>query len=343
MYNNLFENKMKKSIFLVIIIVVFLSGFLFSRSVVANNSTLAFTRLGKVKKVKVLNRYPKRIKLRWKKIKRAKYYQVRVLRKRSNNKYKIVKSVRAKKARNNKMIKKLTSGKRYYFRVRACKKKKCGKWSKHKSARTLGPEIEDDDGEEYEFVLNNLIVDIERYDPVTGRAGAFKFHGGLEYVFLEFGHVTDEGKTLPTFEYIVDSSANVYAPMDGVIGRVDYQTDSSDYEITMNVDDNTQQMTIGFDHILNPQVVVGQFVSTGDVIGNPGTHSWDGYGRVELEIYGDNYMHCPFEYFNADLNNEYQQKVWDLMDDWEDFRGMDNLYDQAAMQNYAAGCLAWKY
>ena len=318
-------------------------GIIFAGGIFVSNKALARRRLGKVKNVRVVKRYPKRIKLRWKKVKRTKYYQVRVLRKKSNGKYRILKSVKAKKARTKKMVKKLTPGKRYYFRVRACKKRICGRWSKRKSARTLGPEIEEDNGEEYEFVLNNLIVDFGRYDPVTGRAGAFKFHGGLEYVFLEFGHVTDGDKILPTFEYIVDSSANVYAPMDGVINTFVYQEDSSDYQITMNVDDNPSQVTVGLDHVLNPRVSLGQSVSAGDVIGNPGTHSWDGYGRVELEIYGDNYMHCPFEYFDANLNNEYQQKVWDLMDDWEDFRGMYNLYDQAAMQNYAAGCLASKY
>lgn len=95
----------------------------------------ASNSLPKVKKVQIKKCYPKKIKLQWKKVKTAKYYQVKVLKK-PNKKYKFVKRVKAKKKRNKKTVKKLSYNKNYYFRVRACKKKICGKWSKRKKGKT---------------------------------------------------------------------------------------------------------------------------------------------------------------------------------------------------------------
>lgn len=84
--------------------------------------------------------------------------------------------------------------------------------------------------------LKNLIVDIQRYDPTSGRAGAFDFWAGEteNKVFLEFGAVVGSptgDKILPTFEYRVASDAIVYAPIDGVVTGVTFQSDSGDYEI----------------------------------------------------------------------------------------------------------------
>jgi hypothetical protein len=47
--------------------------------------------------------------------------------------------------------------------------------------------------------------------------------------------------------------------------------------------------------------------------------------------------YCPFELFDLDLALPFQQKVADLMADWENFKGDASIYDQAAM--VAPGCV----
>lgn len=93
--------------------------------------------LPKVKKVQIANEYYKKIKVKWKKVKKANFYQVKVLKKRKNKKNKFVKRVKTKKNKKNKFVKKLNSDTNYYFRIRACKKKiNCGPWSKRKKGTT---------------------------------------------------------------------------------------------------------------------------------------------------------------------------------------------------------------
>ncbi len=296
------------------------------------------------------------VQVRWTKIKntRVKFSQVKVQRKTTAGKYKLVKRVKTKRRTiRKKKVTGLTPETKYYFRVRACRtKSNCGLWSKRVNAttdqETESPDEEEegdeegDEEDENEFVIKNLIVDFAPYDETTGRAGAFIFHGSLERVFFEFVY-TDGEITLPTFEYIVADDANVYSPIDGVVNAIEWQEASEDYEVSINIDDNPYQLTAGLDHVLNVQVSEGDTVTAGDVIGNPGTHSSEGYGRVEIEIYGDNYMHCPFEFFDPTTIDEYEQKVSQLMSDWETFAYDDTVYDEASMADYAAGCNAWKY
>lgn len=359
---------MKKNIFLLLFIALFIIGFNAPLS-----SVQAKKSLPKITKVKILKKYPKKIRLQWKKTNKAKYYQIRVVKKR-NNKYKLVKKVKTKKNVRRQYIKKLSPAKTYYFRIRACRtKNNCGLYSKRvrgktKTENTNEEEVNDDDsengdndndeseeetdedGEEEEeqeeensLVIKNLIVDFADWDPVTDTAGAFIFNASLDKVFIEFLGTVDGDKVLPTFEYILDEDANVYSPIDGVVNSIEYQEGSEDYEIHINPTSDPYQMTAGLDHVLNVVVSEGQTVTAGDIIGNPGTYSLDGYGRVEIEIYGDNYMHCPFEFFDSTLQAEYEQKVTQLMQDWETFKSDTSLYDQATMADYAAGCLAWQY
>ena len=99
-------------------------------------SPLFAASIPKVKNVQIQNRYDKSIKLKWKKQNNIKYYKIRVLKKK-NNKFKISKTIKTKKNVRRKLIKKLTPEKKYFFRLKACKKKKCGKWSKRKKGTTL--------------------------------------------------------------------------------------------------------------------------------------------------------------------------------------------------------------
>jgi hypothetical protein len=38
--------------------------------------------------------------------------------------------------------------------------------------------------------------------------------------------------------------------------------------------------------------------------------------------------YCPFEFFDPDLIDEYQQQIAQLMADWESFKGDTEIYDE---------------
>jgi hypothetical protein len=188
--------------------------------------------------------------------------------------------------------------------------------------------------------LKNLIIDFGDYDPITMRAGAFIFKENEDKVFLEFGAEvggSGEGtKILPTFEYRVAPDANVYSPCDGFITRMFFQERTNDYEIGIRTN-ALSIYTVAIDHITNLTVSVGSFVRAGDIIGNPGTWQ-EGLGRTELSInVGAGGHYAPFLFFDPTLREEYENKVWQFMNDWEEFKGDQTIYDEENMPY--AGCL----
>jgi len=197
-------------------------------------------------------------------------------------------------------------------------------------------------GENIPPVLRNLGVDFAPYNPTTGKAGAFIFENSVDKVFLEFGaEVSGEygPKILPTFEYIVDPNANVYAVCDGVVVEVEFQTETQDYSIGIRPTANSIWL-INHDHVLSPTVSKGDEVTAGQVIGKPGTQSQT-LGRTEImvveETSGGEIAYASFKLFDSSLLDNYQQRVWQLMSDWENFKGDSSIYDENSM--VYAGCL----
>lgn len=286
-----------------------------------------------VDKFRVGKEYKKKVRLRWKKVQSANFYQIKTLRKKSDETYKTIKRSRTKKNVKRKFINKLSRSREYYFKIRACKTKQlCGPWSDPVRAVTLSKDP----------VLKNLLVDFEPLDPETKMAGAFDFNAGYneDKLFYEFGAEARDGsggiKLLPTFEYRVSPSANVYAPVSGTIIGYEYQDSTADYEISIgeSLNDN---VLVGIDHIKNITVSQGDKVKAGDILGKPGT--WSGsIGRVELDIYGIDGHVCPFNYFSKKLEDEYHTKVLQHMEDWETWKYDDTIYDEDSMI-YAPGCV----
>lgn len=127
---------------IIIILCLLCIGFVFD---VAEAQAIA-----KVKNLEVLKRRPKQIELQWDKVKVAKFYQLRVLKKK-NNKYKVKRKIKVTKRRKN--IKNLKYSTKYYFRARACKKKKnCGAWSKRVKGKTKTAELQ----ERIDFLYEDL-------------------------------------------------------------------------------------------------------------------------------------------------------------------------------------------
>lgn len=208
-------------------------------------------------------------------------------------------------------------------------------------------EEEEDDDEEIDTtpVLKNLIVDFAPYNGGTGRAGSFLFELSEDKVFLEFGAVVDESKVLPTFEYRVVAGSSVYAAADAYILSVVYQAVTADYEISTALDMIEFDYVVSYDHIKNPTVSMGDWVTAGTVLGTAGTWSAT-LGRTELMVIGDftptgNTAFCPFSFFDPSLKITYMNKVTQHMSDWEAFKSDTGIYDQGSM--VAPGCNAWTY
>lgn len=196
-------------------------------------------------------------------------------------------------------------------------------------------------------VLKNLGVQFAPYNPSTGRAGDFIFDARYQKVFWEYGVIVSDGqggtKALHEFTYFIDPNAIVFAPADGFITGV-HDQEGVDYEIWIHTDPKNAAWTLNIDHITNPHVVVGQAVSAGDTIGNPGP--WDAtVGRVEIMLAEQtaNAYWAPFSCFDPDSLDVYQDKVWTIMEDWETFKGDTTLYDEATMRDHFAGCLGTVY
>lgn len=320
---------MKKHLIILIISAFFLSSVPVVRAVDYTIPTVNKFRVGK--------QYNKKIQLRWKKIKntknyKVKFYQIKTLRQKSNGKYKKVKQNRTNKNYKKKQIKKLSSGRAYLFKIRACRtKKRCGPWSELLTSNTTTPDP----------VLKNLIIDIEPYNSGTGMAGGFNFTDSYneEKVFLEFGAEVDDGaggtKILPTFEYRTDPDAQVYSPVKGEITMLDFQDDTQDYELSIG-QSSFDTVGVWIDHVKNIQVAEGDSVKAGDLLGTAGNWSAT-VGRVELMLTNTVGYPCPFNYFDEDLKTEYENKITQLMNDWETFKYDDTIYDEDSM-TYAAGC-----
>ena len=189
-------------------------------------------------------------------------------------------------------------------------------------------------------ILKNLGVDFGPFDNKTMRAGAFIFNESEDKVFLEFGAKapgTNGTKILPTFEYLVAKNCNVYAICDGYIDSVKYQSDTQDYEIVIKTSPLSPWLVVQ-DHVLNLTISVGQKIVAGTILGKPGTGIGQ-LGRTEIQVYLEttNTNYAPFLLFDPSLREEYEQNVWNLMSDWENFKNDTTIYDQEAM--IYAGCL----
>lgn len=190
-------------------------------------------------------------------------------------------------------------------------------------------------------VLSNLIIEFGKFDANTNTSGDFYFHDYDDKIFLEFGAEVDDGeggsKILPTFEYRVKDDADVISPCDGWVTHLEFQDDSDDYELYIKTN-ALSLYSVSIDHITDLSVSVGQFVRAGDLLGKPGTWHQEGVGRVELDIFsGSGTHHAPFAFFDSALKDDYEDEVWDFMEDWEDFKGDDSLYNEDDM--LYAGCL----
>lgn len=194
-------------------------------------------------------------------------------------------------------------------------------------------------------VMKNLSMDFAPYNSETKYAGAFFFQlkilGADDLkVFGDFGYQSG-GKHLVTMPcYHVARNASIYSPLNGIVTKVEYQTNYSfDYEIWISPTTDSK-WTIVLDHVRDIQVSEGDMVIAGDIIGFPGYQLDDQYGLdespwvFEMGIRGpSNNLWCPFLFFDPVLKTTYLNKMLQLMDDWEAANNDDTIYDQIRIRD----------
>lgn len=133
---------------------------------------------------------------------------------------------------------------------------------------------------------------------------------GLLTDFLPFGALLDSGQANPAYElYTSAETATVRAASAGVVVTITPNpAPQIDVEIQLRPSSASTYLLI-YDHVVAPQVTVGQSVAAGQTLGQIGPFNDRGRnrnGRVELQINrgagADTVAVCPRDFGTADFN-----------------------------------------
>ena len=110
-----------------------------------------------------------------------------------------------------------------------------------------------------------------------------------------------------------------------------------DYEIGVQSLNDTNY-EVGYDHLVDVQVEMGEIITPGDTLGYP-RPLFEGLGFFEIMInhHESGLSYCPFYVFNPDKIKEYEEKITRLIQDWETFKKDTTIYDESAFAY--PGCL----
>lgn len=183
-----------------------------------------------------------------------------------------------------------------------------------------------------QFYIENLGVTFGVWDKLTNFAGDFYFSHDLQKVFSEFGaQVLDPDwniKELPTFDYFIKNNASAFSISEGEVVRMVYQNDTNDYEFSIR-SLNDPSYDIVYDHLINIKIALGDQVQPGDTLGNPRPITPEiGMFEIMINNLDTKNSYCPFILFKEEKVEEYTQKVYQLMKDWEEFKGDTTIYDE---------------
>lgn len=130
---------------------------------------------------------------------------------------------------------------------------------------------------------------------------------------IAFGEVLSSMVKSPAIEYIMDvADAPVSASASGTVVAVVKNEGYSDYEIRIKPSKNSA-WTLIYDHVLDPQISVGQSLSAGDLLGTAGEGN-----RTELQINknnkGSETSYCPLDFGSDSFvqNHLSQADTWCL-------------------------------
>lgn len=194
-------------------------------------------------------------------------------------------------------------------------------------------------------VIKNLHIFVDTYDSMTGSAGDVVFSNQYEFdtvdtqkAFMEFnGLLIDDGTRatgggrLPHFTFVVPPATPIYSMSDGVVIAVEQNSNGVDYEVRI-APDNTSRYLLVYDHLDQVTVSDGDTVVAGDQIAQSTTM------KVEADVTLDNSTSlCPVDFFDPSVATQLEGKLTQLMQDWEQYKNDDTLYDEASM--YKTACV----
>lgn len=108
---------------------------------------------------------------------------------------------------------------------------------------------------------------------------------------IPFGENLSASQKNPAFEYITNSAdVNVKSVSEGYIEAIKTNQGFDDVEIWVKPNPNSPWLII-YDHILVPNVSIGDTILPGDILGKVGESN-----RTELQLNNNELAHCPLNF-----------------------------------------------
>jgi biotin carboxyl carrier protein len=190
--------------------------------------------------------------------------------------------------------------------------------------------------------IKSLPIDIDDYDPATGRAGDIEFpkeplqKGAIDLIFFDYGYVIDGSvnaqgvdKTNPQPTFRVAAGTKVRALIDGEVVAV---VDLYSHDKSVHMRGKGSDLIFETEHVKNVTVKVGDQVTAGTVIAEASDYDSskiNGLSFIEIGVLkgGGAPTHlCTFDFLDDSIKDVTLKKITKLKKDWEDFRGDQTLY-----------------
>jgi biotin carboxyl carrier protein len=202
--------------------------------------------------------------------------------------------------------------------------------------------------------IKNIGVNLDYYNPTTGRAGDFEFFKikpPYDRLLTDFGHIIPAKDTAekidkvnPHPSLILPLGTKVRALIDGMVVDVP-KLYSNDYSIQMSKDGTKNDLVFELEHVKNVLVKAGDRVTAGQLVAEVtdfGNHNYPGYGSMDIAVLttkkdGQPQHLCPFLYLDDSIKEEIFKKIRAFYTAWEQYVGNDKLYNENAYK--VPGCI----
>lgn len=195
------------------------------------------------------------------------------------------------------------------------------------------------EGSEAELVIQNLgVKNIQEATNFTKQATQDYAQSGMKGLYV-FGDKLPGDRLNPNFEFSsINADVKVISAIDGVVGFIKQQSDSKDYEVFLQPQENSIWQ-VGYDHVTNLKVTKGQTVKVGDTIGYAAVQN-NGLHRFEFQVNkqsGSDGIHiCPTTLLSSSAKSTVLADLQSTQEKWESFSGLE-LYDISKQSS--VGCL----
>ncbi len=190
------------------------------------------------------------------------------------------------------------------------------------------------------LLLKSIGVNLDYYDPKTGKAGDFLFTKEklqFDRLFMGYGFVIPKSsagaaKSNPQPTYILPLGTPVRSLVDGIVTNMPTLW-SGDISIQVTTSGKLEKWIYETEHVTNPKVKVGDKVTAGQIIAEVSNFDKGapaGFGAVEIGILkgGNPPQHvCPFAYLDDSIKDETLKKIRAFYRDWKDYVGDPTLDD----------------